>query len=74
MHNVEHKLTSWHKLYKTLQSARDRLSAVRGEEHLSLAAEVQRLQRDSDRALAEVQALLAHRHVTRNLNASVRRG
>lgn len=63
MHAVESQLFAWHEIYKALDVARERLktSSSSGSARAAAEAEVKRLQRDSDRAFAEVQARLADR-------------
>jgi hypothetical protein len=61
MHSVEEKLFVWHKIYKALDEARQRLktTASNGPAQAATEAEVLKLQRESDSAFAEVQARLA---------------
>jgi hypothetical protein len=62
MHSVEEKLFVWHKIYKALDEARQRLKTTAsngGPVQAATEAEVLKLQRESDSAFAEVQARLA---------------
>lgn len=63
MHAVEAQLFAWHEIHKALGVARQRLktSSSSGLARAAAEAEVKKLQRDSDRAFAEVQARLADR-------------
>lgn len=68
MQIIEHKLAEWHKLYKELEAARQRLAsapALPAERRLAFEVEVRELQRVSDDALAAVQAQLASQRAVR---------
>jgi hypothetical protein len=68
MHVVQQKLYAWHQLYRQLDEARRRLQSQplqRGGAPAAIKAEVERLRRDSDCALQEMQALLARRRTPR---------
>lgn len=64
MHTVEQKLYAWHEIHKALDHARERLktaSSAGGAAQAATEAEVLKLQKQSDKAFAQVQASLANR-------------
>jgi hypothetical protein len=57
MRRLELRLADWHRLYKELQKARDRLQrpeAEHAETAAALLAEARRLQEECDAALADI--------------------